>query len=75
MDNTTYGQWMSTDEPGLTVRRGPEGLICLSTPAGDCVTLRNLLEPIASGQADGHGALGALTAQQARSALQALRSV
>ncbi|MBQ0986975.1 hypothetical protein KBZ10_21155 [Streptomyces sp. F63] len=73
MDNTTYGQWMSTDQPGLTVRRGPEGLVCLSTPDGECATLRHLLEPIADGLARGEGALEGLTSQQARSALQALR--
>lgn len=73
MDNTTYGQWMSTDQPGLTVRRGPEGLVCLSTPDGECATLRHLLESIADGLARGEGALEGVTSQQARSALRALR--
>ncbi|KAF4407861.1 MULTISPECIES: hypothetical protein [Streptomyces] len=73
MDNTTYGQWTRTDEPGLAVRRGPEGLICLSTPDGECATLRNLLESIATGRADGQGKLQGLTSRQAKSALQALQ--
>ncbi|NJQ00352.1 hypothetical protein [Streptomyces zingiberis] len=72
MDHTTYGPWVGTDEPGLAVRRGPEGLVCLSTPDGERATLPPLLQSIAEGRTPGPGELAGFTAEQARSALRAL---